>query len=187
MCCELWPDILSMCCELWLDILSMCCELWLDILSMRCELRLDIFSMCCELDLIFWARVVNCDLIFWACVVNCDLIFLARVVNCDLIFWARVVNCDSISSKHSTVTNLETCILDALYPLLVKYYIVRVLIVQFNLSFKLKNHPFHNTLLYNKTNQMHWFLRFILAVKLYIFRTVPLPITRSFSLYIQQW
>ena len=34
---------------------------------------------------------------------------------------------------------------------------------------------------------MHLFLRFIYGIKLYIFRTVPLSIIRSFSLYIQQW
>jgi hypothetical protein len=37
---------------------------------------------------------------------------------------------------------------------------------------------------YNKTNKMHWFLKFIFGIKLYIFRTVPLSIIRSFSLYI---
>ena len=34
---------------------------------------------------------------------------------------------------------------------------------------------------------MHWFLKFILGMKLYMFRTVPLSIIRSFSLYTQQW
>jgi hypothetical protein len=34
---------------------------------------------------------------------------------------------------------------------------------------------------------MHLFLKFILGVKLYMFRTVPLSIIRSFSLYTQQW
>jgi len=34
---------------------------------------------------------------------------------------------------------------------------------------------------------MHQFLKFILAMKLYMFRTVPLPIIRSFSMYTQQW
>jgi len=34
---------------------------------------------------------------------------------------------------------------------------------------------------------MHQFLKFILGMKLYIFRTVPLSIIRSFSLYAQQW
>ena len=29
--------------------------------------------------------------------------------------------------------------------------------------------------------------KFIFGIKLYMFRTVPLPIIRSFSLYIQQW
>ena len=58
------------------------------------------------------------------------------------------MNCDFISSKHSTGTNLERCILDALCQLLVKCYVVKVLIVQSNLSFttKLKKkQPFHNT------------------------------------------
>ena len=34
---------------------------------------------------------------------------------------------------------------------------------------------------------MHQFLKFILGMKLYMFRTVPLSIFRSFSLYTQQW
>jgi hypothetical protein len=34
---------------------------------------------------------------------------------------------------------------------------------------------------------MHKFPKFILATKLYMFRTVPLSIIRSYSLYIQQW
>ena len=34
---------------------------------------------------------------------------------------------------------------------------------------------------------MHQFLKFIFGVKLYMFRTVPLSIIRSFSMYTQQW
>ena len=34
---------------------------------------------------------------------------------------------------------------------------------------------------------MHLFLKFILGMKLYMFRTVPLSIIRSCSLYTQQW
>jgi len=34
---------------------------------------------------------------------------------------------------------------------------------------------------------MHSFLKFILGMKFYMFRTVPLSIIRSFSLYTQQW
>ena len=34
---------------------------------------------------------------------------------------------------------------------------------------------------------MHQFLKFIFGIKLYMFRTVPLSIIRSFSLYTQQW
>jgi hypothetical protein len=34
---------------------------------------------------------------------------------------------------------------------------------------------------------MHWFLKFILEMKLYMFLTVPLSIIRSYSLYTQQW
>jgi len=34
---------------------------------------------------------------------------------------------------------------------------------------------------------MHSFLKFILGMKLYMFRTVPLSIIRSFPLYTQQW
>ena len=34
---------------------------------------------------------------------------------------------------------------------------------------------------------MHLFLKFIFGIKLYMFRTVPLSIIRSFSLYTQKW
>ena len=34
---------------------------------------------------------------------------------------------------------------------------------------------------------MHKFLKFIFGIKLHMFRTVPLSIIRSFSLYTQQW
>ena len=34
---------------------------------------------------------------------------------------------------------------------------------------------------------MHYFLKFIVEMKLYMFRTVPLSIIMSFSLYTQQW
>jgi len=40
---------------------------------------------------------------------------------------------------------------------------------------------------YDKTNQMHQFLKFIFGIKHYMFRTVHLSIIRSFSLYTQQW
>jgi len=40
---------------------------------------------------------------------------------------------------------------------------------------------------YNKTNQMYWFLKFIIGMKIYMFRAVRLSISRSFSLYTQQW
>jgi len=38
-----------------------------------------------------------------------------------------------------------------------------------------------------KTNWIHYLLKFIFGIKLYMFRTVPLSIIRSFSLYTQQW
>jgi len=34
---------------------------------------------------------------------------------------------------------------------------------------------------------MQWFLKFIFAIKLYMFRTVSLSIIRSLALYKQQW
>ena len=34
---------------------------------------------------------------------------------------------------------------------------------------------------------MHYFLKFIFAIKLYMFRTIPLSIISIFSLYTQQW
>ena len=34
---------------------------------------------------------------------------------------------------------------------------------------------------------MHKFLKFIFGIEFYMFQTIPLSITRSFSLYTQQW
>ena len=34
---------------------------------------------------------------------------------------------------------------------------------------------------------MHWFLKFIFGIKLYMFRRVPLSTIRIFSLWTQQW
>jgi len=39
---------------------------------------------------------------------------------------------------------------------------------------------------YNKTNEMHWFLKFIFGIELYMFRTGFLSIIRSLVLYTQQ-
>jgi len=39
---------------------------------------------------------------------------------------------------------------------------------------------------YNKTNEMHQFLKFIFGLELYMFRTVSLSIIRSLVLYTQQ-
>jgi len=39
---------------------------------------------------------------------------------------------------------------------------------------------------YNKTNEMHYFLKFIFGIKLYIFRTAILSIIRSLALYTQR-
>jgi hypothetical protein len=39
---------------------------------------------------------------------------------------------------------------------------------------------------YNKTNQMHSILKFILGMKIYMFRTISLSIIRSLALYTQQ-
>jgi len=43
---------------------------------------------------------------------------------------------------------------------------------------------YHNS--YNKTNQMHYFLKFIFGIELYMFRTGFLSIIRSLVLYTQQ-
>jgi len=40
---------------------------------------------------------------------------------------------------------------------------------------------------YNETNEMHLFLKFILGIELYMFRTVSRSIIRSLALYIQQY
>jgi len=39
---------------------------------------------------------------------------------------------------------------------------------------------------YNKTNEMHSFLKFIFGIELYMFQTVSLTIIRSLALYTQQ-
>jgi len=40
---------------------------------------------------------------------------------------------------------------------------------------------------YNKTEEMNQFLKFIFGIKLYMFRTVSLPIIRILALYTQQY
>jgi hypothetical protein len=40
---------------------------------------------------------------------------------------------------------------------------------------------------YNKTNEMHYFLRFIFEIELNMFQTVSLSIIRSLALYTQQY
>jgi len=39
---------------------------------------------------------------------------------------------------------------------------------------------------YNKSNEMHQFLKFVFGIELYMFRTVSLSIMRSLALYTQQ-
>jgi len=39
---------------------------------------------------------------------------------------------------------------------------------------------------YNKTNEMHYFLKFIFGIEIYMFRTGFLSIIRSLALYTQQ-
>jgi hypothetical protein len=51
------------------------------------------------------------------------------------------VKCEMIN-KMSTVTKLGTCIVDVLCQYLVKYYTVKVFIIECNLSMKFKNHSF---------------------------------------------
>ena len=58
--------------------------------------------------------------------------------------------------------------------------------LQHHFSTKYYLPPFE-ILSYNKTNQTHYFLKFIFGIKLYMFPTVPLSIIRSFFLlYTQQ-
>jgi hypothetical protein len=44
----------------------------------------------------------------------------------------------------------------------------------------------HRDIFYNKTNEMHSFLKFIFGIEFYTFRTVSLSIIRSLALYTQQ-
>jgi len=45
----------------------------------------------------------------------------------------------------------------------------------------------HRDKFLQKTNQMHYSLKFIFGIKLYMFQTVPLSIIRSLSPYTQKW
>jgi len=40
---------------------------------------------------------------------------------------------------------------------------------------------------YNKTNEMHQFLKFIFGIELYMFRAVSVSIIRSLALHTQQY
>ena len=44
-----------------------------------------------------------------------------------------------------------------------------------------------NIFLFTKTNKTHEFPKFYFVKKLYMFRAFPLPIIRSFLLYIRHW
>jgi len=46
--------------------------------------------------------------------------------------------------------------------------------------------PFIMIYSYNKTNEMHKFLKFIFGIELYMFWTVSLSINKSLALYTQQ-
>lgn len=62
-------------------------------------------------------------------------------------FWAFILNCDLINN-NLTVIKLRTCTLNALCMIYIKYYIVKVFIVECNFSIKYKNHPFSDTCSY---------------------------------------
>jgi hypothetical protein len=55
------------------------------------------------------------------------------------IFCVYVVNFDFRNDKILTVTKFGTCVVDVLYQLWVKYYVVKICIVEFNHSVKIQN------------------------------------------------
>ena len=55
-------------------------------------------------------------------------------------FWAFFVKCDLINRKNSSPIKLETCTVNVLCQLWVKYSIIQEFIVERNLSIKLKDH-----------------------------------------------
>ena len=58
------------------------------------------------------------------------------------IFWAFVANCDVTNNKNSSVIKLGRCTVNVLRQLYLKYYTVKVFIVECNISIKRKNHWF---------------------------------------------
>jgi hypothetical protein len=59
-------------------------------------------------------------------------------------------------NNKSTVIKQGTCTLNALCMIYIKYYIVKVFIVECNFSIKLKNHPFPGTCLYELFFVLMW-------------------------------
>jgi hypothetical protein len=53
-------------------------------------------------------------------------------------FWVSVINCTGINNKNWSVIKLGRCTVNVLCQLWLKYYIVKVVIVDCNFSFKLK-------------------------------------------------
>jgi hypothetical protein len=50
------------------------------------------------------------------------------------------VNCDFLNNNNSIIIKLETCIVNVLCQMQVKYNIVSVFIVEYDLSNRLKSH-----------------------------------------------
>ena len=61
-------------------------------------------------------------------------------------FWAFFVKCDLMHSKNSAPIKLETCNVNVLCQLWVKYCIIHVFIVERNLAIKLKDRSFPDCL-----------------------------------------
>lgn len=55
-------------------------------------------------------------------------------------FWEFVVNCDCINYNNSTVIKLETCVVNVLWQLCAKCYIVKVFVAECDLSIKFIKH-----------------------------------------------
>ena len=63
-------------------------------------------------------------------------------------FLANVVNYYSLSNEKSTYFKLGNCIVNVLCQFLTKYYLLKVFILEYNLSIELKNHSCPDIILY---------------------------------------
>ena len=92
--------------------------------------------------------------------------------------------CDCNSSIYRPTKNNIKNQKQLLFAQLLPWGLKKSICESFILQYKVQKRQYKGN--YDKTNYMHWFLKFIFGIKLYMFRTVPLSIIRSFSLCTKQ-